>query len=370
MKATTRIVLPHFRETGKPFVLLFWSRDPDFSQHNGRDSVGEYQPGIDGPTGRAGARDADTMLGELLDALKAQGLDKTTDIFVTADHGFTTISHASASSSSAHFDPNAALSDIPQGFLAVDLAATLGLPLHSPGTTGPALDFSNGAKLPDGSGVLGSDPLHPEIVVALNGGSDLIYLPATDARERAAAIVQFLLGQDYVSGLFVNDSLGKFPGTLPMSAINLIGRARTPVPAIYVNFRSFSVCPDELQCTVAVSDAPLATGQGNHGGFSRAETRNFMAAMGPDFKTRFADPAPVSNADIAPTLAHVMGLTFPAQGKLVGRVADEALIGGKPVTVQTSSLPIRDRPASARCWTSKAWVIRVISTLRDLKAAP
>ncbi len=65
-------------------------------------------PGINGPSGLAGTRDADTMLGELLDALKEQGLDKTTDVFVTADHGFTTISHASATSPSAHFDPGAA----------------------------------------------------------------------------------------------------------------------------------------------------------------------------------------------------------------------------------------------------------------------
>ena len=91
MKATTRIVLPHFAQGAKPFVLLFWSRDPDLSQHNTSDSVGEYDPGINGPSGKAGTRNADTMLGELLAALKAQGLDKTTDVFVTADHGFTTI---------------------------------------------------------------------------------------------------------------------------------------------------------------------------------------------------------------------------------------------------------------------------------------
>ena len=88
MKATTRIVLPHFKESGKPFALLFWSRDPDYSQHNTKDSLGEHQPGINGPSGKAGTRDADSMLGELLAALKEQGLDKTTDIFVTADHGF------------------------------------------------------------------------------------------------------------------------------------------------------------------------------------------------------------------------------------------------------------------------------------------
>src|SRR5215469_16774504 len=123
MKATTRIVLPHFSEDGKPFALLFWSRDPDYSQHNTKDSVGEFEPGINGPSGLAGARDADTTLGELLAALKEQGLDKTTDVFVTADHGFVTISRASASSPSARLDPDVPLSDLSSGFLAVDLAS-------------------------------------------------------------------------------------------------------------------------------------------------------------------------------------------------------------------------------------------------------
>ena len=335
MKATTRIVLPHFQSAGKPFALLFWSRDPDASQHGTRDSLGEMVPGINGPSGLAGTRDADTMLGELLAYLKASGLDKTTDVFVTADHGFTTINHTSATSSSAHFNPSAPLVDLPSGFLAIDLAASLGMPLRAPGDTGPPLDFSNGAALPGGSGVLGNDPRHPDMVVASNGGSDLIYLPSMNAKDPAPAkamaadIVKFLATQDYVSGIFVNDRLGKFPGALSMSDVGLMGAARTPQPAIYVNFRSFSSgCANELQCVVAVMDTPLATGQGNHGSFSRGETRNFMAAIGPDFKSGYADPTPISNADIAPTLAHLMGFEMPAKGVLKGRVIDEALAGG------------------------------------------
>ncbi|MES2291692.1 MAG: alkaline phosphatase family protein [Pseudomonadota bacterium] len=342
MKATDRIVLPHFQQTGKPFVLLFWSRDPDMSQHNTKDSVGEMVPGINGPSGLAGTHNADGMLGELLATLKATGLDKTTDVFVTADHGFTTIAHASATSPSAHLDPSAPLVDLQSGFLAMDLAATLGLPLRPPGDTGAPVDFSNGGKLPGGSGMLGSDPLHPDVIVAANGGSDLVYLPAMTAKESAPAkelagdIVKFLASQDYVSGIFVNDKLGKFPGALSMSDVGLMGSARTPQPALYVNFRSFSTgCENELQCTVAVMDTPLATGQGNHGSFSRAETRNFMAAIGPDFKSGYADPAPISNADIAPTLAHLMGLELPAKGALKGRVISEALAGGAEVAVKT-----------------------------------
>jgi arylsulfatase A-like enzyme len=342
MKATTRIVLPHFRESGKPFALLFWSRDPDMSQHNTKDSVGETAPGINGPSGLAGTRNADTMLGELLAYLKQTGLDKTTDVFVTADHGFATVNHASATSPSAHLDPSAPLADLQSGFLAIDLAATLGLPLRPPGSTGPSVDFSNGGRLPGGSGMLGSDPLHPEVIVAANGGSDLIYLPAMNDKDKAPAkelagnIVKFLLTQDYVSGIFVNDRLGKFPGALSMSDIGLMGRARTPQPALYVNFRSYpGNCENQLQCAVAIMDTPLATGQGNHGSFSRAETRNFMAAIGPDFKAGYADPAPISNADIAPTLAHVMGLDLPSKGALKGRVISEALVGGVEVTVQS-----------------------------------
>ena len=339
MKATTRIVLPHFRETGKPFALLFWSRDPDMSQHTTRDSVGELVPGINGPSGLAGTHNADTMLGELLRYLKESGLDKTTDVFVTADHGFTTISHASATSPSLHLDPSAPLAELPSGFLAMDLAGSLGLPLRPPGDSGPPIDFARGGKLPGGSGMLG-DPAHPELVVAANGGTDLIYIPAMSAKDlspakkTAGSIVKFLLTQDYVSGVFVNDRLGKFPGALSMSDVGLMGSARTPQPAIFVSFHSFAAdCENELQCTVAVMDTPLATGQGNHGGFSRAETRNFMAAIGPDFKAGYTDPAPISNADIAPTLARITGLELPAKGVLKGRVIAEALTGAAEVQV-------------------------------------
>ena len=343
-KAATRIVLPHFKESGKPFAMVFWSRDPDMSQHNTKDSVGEYAPGINGPSGKAGTRNADTTLGELLAALKEQGLDATTDVFVTADHGFLTVAHTSATS------PSTKLGVVPStetgsGFLAADLSLGLGLPARNPGETGPAIDFSNGGRLAGGSGFLGRDPARPEVIVASNGGSDLIYLPGANAKALAGDVVRFLTTQDYVGAIFVNDKLGKFPGALSMSDVNLIGGAKTPVPSIYVSFRSFARdCADVLQCAVGVHDTPLATGQGSHGSLSRAETRNFMAAIGPDFKAGYADPAPISNADIAPTLAAVAGIALPAKGKLKGRVIAEALKGGAEANV--SKRTIQSAPAA------------------------
>jgi arylsulfatase A-like enzyme len=337
MKATTRIVLPHFKESGKPFVLLFWSRDPDYSQHNTKDSVGEYQPGINGPSGKAGTRDADSMLGELMAALKEQGLDKTTDIFVTADHGFVTVSHTSATSPSAKFGDQSS-TETALGFLTVDLASALRMRLFNPSRNFASVDYGGGAKLAGGAGLLG-DPANPDVVVAPNGGADVIYLPKANAKDLAGDIVRFLTSQDYVSGVFVNDKLGKFPGALPMSALNLIGSARTPIPAIYVAFRSFAgECENQLQCAVGVHDTVQATGQGSHGSLSRAETRNFMAAMGPGFKSGYADPAPISNADIAPTLARIAGITLPAKGKLKGRVISEALPGGGEPKVSSRTL--------------------------------
>ncbi|MEO8301712.1 MAG: alkaline phosphatase family protein [Rhizomicrobium sp.] len=320
MKATTRIVLPRFAAAGKPFALLFWSRDPDVSQHGTRDSLGEFVPGINGPSGKAGTRNADNMLGQLLAALKQQGLDKTTDVFVTADHGFLTISHESQTS------PSAKNGQLAQGFLASDLAAALSLP-----------KISNNA--------LGADAQKPDVIVAGNGGADLIYLPEKNSRKLAGDIVKFLTTQDYVGAVFVHDKLGKIPGALSMSDLNLIGSAKTPVPSIYVSFRSFAGdCENKLQCGVGVHDTGGATGQGSHGSLSRAETRNFMAAIGPDFKSGYADAAPVSNADIAPTMAHIAGITLTSKGKLKGRVISEALAGGSDVTAERKT--IQSAPAA------------------------
>ena len=66
-----------------------------------------------------------------------------------------------------------------------------------------------------------------------------------------------------------------------------------------------------------------------HGSFSRADTMNFMAAIGPDFKAGFVDEAPASNADVGKTLARILGLKIRDKGKLIGRVLTETMSGGK-----------------------------------------
>ena len=186
---------------------------------------------------------------------------------------------------------------------------------------------ASGNGLIGGSGAI-LDRTDAKVVVAANGGSDLIYVPDHDVG-RVRALVAFLSAQDYVGGLFVDSTYGEIPGALPLSAIGLEGEALTPRPAIAVNFRSFSLDPaNPLQSAVQIADSTLQEGQGMHGSLGRDNTLNNMAAIGPDFKHGYADRAPVGNTDVARTIAHVLGLRLPSNGQLKGRVVHEALVGG------------------------------------------
>jgi hypothetical protein len=121
------------------------------------------------------------------------------------------------------------------------------------------------------------------------------------------------------------------PGALPSSTIRLIGSSLTPSPTIAVTFKTFSTDPKHpIMSGVQITDYVLQQGQGMHGSFGRANTFQFMAAIGPDFKKQFVDQAPVSNGDIAPTLAQILGLDMASKGELKGRVLREALVGGPP----------------------------------------
>src|SRR5258707_10962282 len=209
------------------------------------------------------------------------------------------------------------------GFLAIDLAKALKLPLFDPNDkNAPVADNAHPRA---GNGLLGEDPAKPDVVVATNGGSDLIYLPNSD-RKLAGRIVKALLEQDYVSGLFVEDDLGRFPGALPMSQLGLRGKAVTPHPAIVVNFRSWSSgCDEPTNCSVEIADTVLRQGQGMHGSFSRGDTMNFMAAIGPCFKAGYVDPLPVSNAHVRMTIANLLSLRSSGNRRLIGRVLVQAL---------------------------------------------
>lgn len=380
--ALTKALLPSFAQDGRPFLVVFWSRDPDGSQHNQGDSLNRLEPGINGPTSRAGVANADANLRQILGFLDAHpALAANTDVFVTSDHGFATISkheidaegHGTKAFATTFTylgpdndssRPEVTPGWLPPGFLAIDLAHALSLPLYDPDSV---IEVDGGARYRrvdpsqpnspqsrqrpiEGSGLIGGSGSavgtnDAAAIVAANGGADLIYVP-DHHRARVRSLVDFLSRQDYVGGLFVDSAYGKLRGSLPLAAAGLDGAALTPRPAIVVAFKTFARDPaDKLQTAVQIADTTLQEGQGMHGSLGRDNTFNNMAAMGPDFKRGYVDFAPVSNADIAATLAHVLGLTLPARGSLKGRVLREALAGGPEKIAHTRRVAISDATA-------------------------
>jgi hypothetical protein len=153
--------------------------------------------------------------------------------------------------------------------------------------------FGNGYVASTSPKADGSDA---RVIVAANGGSDLVYVPDGNP-DTVHRVVDVLLTLDYVGSVFVDDKFPNVAGTLPLSAINLVGATRLPRPAIVVAFKTFyrttGTCRRRSR-----SRTRRIRKAGMHGGFGRDQTYNNMAAIGPDFKAGFVDAAPVSNADI------------------------------------------------------------------------
>jgi len=358
---TTDVVLPKFAAEKKPFVLLFWSRDPDASQHNQGDSLQNLAPGINGETEDLALRNADHSLKQLLDWLDAHpDIKANTDVMITSDHGFATISRREISADGKTTgEPSAALTyemagkekpepmgTLPVGFLAVDLGIRMHLRVFDPavratsGSSAYAEVQIGGEKSQHpvgGSALLGEtvksvDGSDAQIIVEANGGTDLLYVPSQSA-DVVRATVATMAQLDYVGSIFVDDkyceSQGGCPGALPLSSVGVVGASKVPRPAILVAFKTFYQHAGDLQSAVQIADTTLQEGQGNHGGFGREQTLNNMAAMGPDFKSGFVDDQPMGNVDIVPTLAHILGIEMPSVGTLKGRVVEEALVHGK-----------------------------------------
>jgi hypothetical protein len=101
--ATTKAILPQFVAdikggASKGFATVYWSRDPDGTQHNNGDAFNAADPGnnslaigINGPTVKKGVADADANLAQIIAYLKAtddpanpgKKLYDNTDIFVS-----------------------------------------------------------------------------------------------------------------------------------------------------------------------------------------------------------------------------------------------------------------------------------------------
>ena len=329
----------------QPDLTVFWSKEPDATNH-------AYGPGTYNSIDAT--RMNDEILGRVMDKLRQLGWEQSTDIIITQDHN-----HSTVSGDVGHFplrdiaDGGVGAPD-PHGYSVSGFVRTAELLTRDrlkayDGAGCRAIPILSGI-LPDGTHL---QPLrHDEdgsvcgkpqeltssafvvpkpvpagaVVVAANAGSDYLFVPDGN-REVVKAAVASLQSRQQFGAIFVSDRYGEITGTLPMSLINAEPEVTGRAPDIIVSFNY-----DE---TIAVAGKPgisyasSVNRRGDHGSFSPTDTRISLLARGPDFKAGLYDMLPTANVDIAPTVAHILKLSMP---DVQGRVLEEALRGGPPVT--------------------------------------
>ena len=367
MAAFTNYILPQ----KKPMLSLIWFRTPDNVEHG-------YGPGT--ANVRAGLHSQDTRLGELMAALKAQGLDSTTNIVIVSDHGHSSVSgplatyplRAITPSSSA---PNgASVNGSTSGTSAAALGAVSasGYSFSGDVRTADLLTY-RGIKAYDGSGcttsvMYGLDaagkptvPLRVDtggnlcgtantkyqavsstlpapvasfkvpavgslpsdaVVVAANGGSDYLYVPNHDP-VLIQKIVSILQRREEYGAIFVDSRYGSIPGTFMMKDANLENGARrnNGQPDIIVSFAWDETAT--IQGKPGIEFESSGGQRGMHGSFGITDVHNTLIANGPGFKKGLVVSGPSGNVDVAPTVAWLLGLTM-AQAD--GRILNEALV--------------------------------------------
>lgn len=338
---------------GRPALVVLWQHNPDLTQH--LDGLGSDQA-------LEALYSCDFNLGFVEEALERLGIGGETDLVVVSDHGFATIKESVA---------------------LADLLVGLGLKKSATST---------------------------DVMVAQNGGSDLVYLsrsafPTEGARrEVLKKIVAFAEGQDWCGPIFSappraqaageGGVLGWIDGTFNEGAFGLYDPARAP--DLLISFRELPEAsnaglmgPDNPAFVVAAggekrvanASKPLTrsvmglvyadagehftTGMGMHGSAGSYELHNFCAALGPDFKRRFVDADPTGNLDLAPTLAFILHLARPpmlSEFRPRGRVMREALsVAPSAKTAATPPAPPQARSLSA---TLAGKTGRTVTTLR------
>ncbi|MBE7940944.1 MULTISPECIES: alkaline phosphatase family protein [Ramlibacter] len=387
MAAFTQYILPQ----KKPMLSLIWFRTPDNVEHG-------YGPGS--PNALAGLRSQDARLGELIAALRANGMDASTNIVVVSDHGHssvsgplslyplraitaaTTLPGGGLVNGSTSGSDNAAVGAVSttgfsfsgdvrsadlltyRGFKAFDgngcsTSAMIGLDANGKPTVPVAVDTAGtlcgkanapyqaiSATLPSPVASFkvpapGSLPANG-IVVAANGGSDYFYVPGHDAAT-VASLVRFLQQREEYGAIFVDSRYGTLPGTLSMGQVNLENATRRDngQPDVVVSFNWDDTT--SIQGMPGIEFESLGGQRGMHGSFGTTDVHNTLIANGPSFKPATALATPTGNVDLAPTVAWLLGLSMPQAD---GRVVNEALVS--PAATDTPAVTASVvQPASA-----------------------
>lgn len=276
---------------GPPKFSVLWLSDPDFTQH---------QFGPDSPQARRALASDDANLATVLAALDAGHWRDRTDILVVSDHGFSTIENP------------------------VDVQGQLA-----------AAGFNAAREFT-------SPPKPGDVLVNGLGGAVFLYVVGHE-KATIQRLAEFFQRSDFAGVIFTREGL---PGTFTLSTIHL-DSPDAPDVAVAMRWNDGKNAvgfPGQIS-----ADGGRRAGQGTHGTLSRYEMHNTLIASGPDFRAGFRDELPSSNADLAPTVAHLLGLPHPPP--MDGRVLTEALAGVDTLL----SLPTTQRITATRDSGSVHW---------------
>lgn len=321
-------------DAGRPALIVFWQHNPDLTQH---------MAGLGTMLAMEALTLCDNNLMHIRASIDALGIGDRTDLMVVSDHGFATIKFRVVLS---------------------EMLVSAGIKKSRDST---------------------------DIIVAPNGGADLIYLSQVDfptmesRRAMLQKIVDFAEAQEWCGPIFSREPaspveetdrhkrrrrapkpyLGWIDGTFSQQAVGLYNAARSP--DLVISFREEPNADNKHltgpgnpafligqigQVSTRNKSAALiypvkgtmyadtgigetfTTGMGMHGAAGEREIHNFCAAVGPDFRRGYVDLNPTANIDVAPTITGILGILpniGPGGIVAIGRAMTEALVdGGHP----------------------------------------
>ena len=157
-----------------------------------------------------------------------------------------------------------------------------------------------------------------------------------------------LLGQDYVSGLFVEDALGNIPGTLPLSAINFKGSAVTSGSG---HRHQFPIFCRRLRRAVDVRRDGCrshATARARHAWkFQPRRYEKFHGCHRPGLPGQVYRSGTGEQRQRRDDACTSLGLKLSKKGDLIGRVLTESLKAGNRQPPQVKQLTRISEPAKS-----------------------
>lgn len=294
---TERVLRDYVIPELRPGVIADWMTEPDESQH---------QFGVGSPQALAALKSTDEQIGLLLAKLRERGLERTTDLIVTADHGF-----------GAEPDP-------------VDLNAALG----AASKPGEVIVASNGASV-----LLYVKNHAPDTIRSLvaqlqkTDGVDLIFTAGTPPHD----------GQVICSG---SGEQGWVSGTFSLELIHECNASRGAdiIVTFRWNTRKNEFGFEGVQQIATTDKRRGVPGRSGHGGLNPFMVHTPMLFWGADFRKKAVISAPVANYDIAPTVLKLEGVKAP--DSMRGRAASEAFAKGGSTESQTRTRKITTRSGS------------------------